>query len=97
VGAPNPTAGPLTVFGTEARLDVDRNSVTLVGNGETEIVDVPGVDPFKAEFQDFYEAVVNGKPLRASPTDALNDLKIVAAALRSSQTGETVRLEDLPL
>lgn len=92
VGAPEVQPQPLTVYGTEGRMYVEPNRVTIVRETETKAFEMQDQDPFVEEFRDFYDAVVSGKAPRTSPQDAVQDLAIVDAALRSAQTGDVVRL-----
>jgi predicted dehydrogenase len=92
VGVPDTRAAPLTIHGTEGRLEIEPGRVTVVRDGRREVIDMAGSDPFVDEFRDFYDAVVEGKPLRTSPDDAVRDLAIVDAALRSAESGAVVNL-----
>lgn len=92
VGVPDAQAGPLTIHGTEGRLEIEPARVTVIRDGIREVIDMAGSDPFVDEFRDFHDAVVEGKPLRTSPDDAVRDLAIVDAALRSAQSGVVVNL-----
>ncbi len=47
---------------------------------------------FREEWEDFYSALANGTPLKSTAEDALVDLQIIDAGLRSAASGETVRL-----
>ena len=92
VGTPEAKSGPLTIYGTDGRMEIETNQITIARGDQTELVEFAGEDPFVEEFRDFYDAVVEGKPPRATPLDALADLIFVDAALRSAESGEVIRI-----
>lgn len=95
VGIPNAVAGPLTVYGTAGRLEAHPNHVSIYSQGTERVIELGEMDPFVAEFRDFYDAIVDSKPLRAAPEDALADLRIVEAALLSAREGTAVDVSDV--
>lgn len=47
---------------------------------------------FRAEWLEFYSAIVEGKTPYSTPEEALTDLLIIDAGLRSAATGKTIKL-----
>jgi predicted dehydrogenase len=47
---------------------------------------------FKAEWLDFYSAIIEGKPPYGTPEEALLDLIVIDAGLRSAASGKTIKL-----
>lgn len=52
-------------------------------------------DPWAAEVEHFYHALVNDEPFRVTPRDALRGLQIALAAKESAQTGKPVNMQPL--
>lgn len=77
-------------------LDPDKELIELwpVGiEAQTETIPMETIEnDFKAEWLDFYSAIVEGKTPYSTPEDALKDLHILDAGRRSAATGETVKL-----
>jgi predicted dehydrogenase len=77
-------------------LDPDRKLIELWRVGReapTETFPMETIEnDFKAEWLDFYSAIVEGKTPRCTPEEALADLRILDAGRRSAATGEIIRL-----
>lgn len=91
VGLPECSPTPLQVFGPNGRVDVEPSTIHVTSNGRADSIPLPDVDPFEAEFEDFYNGIVYGQPLQALPNDALADLAIIDAALRSAESNQVTR------
>ncbi len=89
----------MTVFGTEGCL-----SLEAFGGDRALVLFVPGQPPevlaerhhwhdtFTREIAHFLDVVLNGEPLRATPEDARENLRVVLAAYESARTGREVAL-----
>lgn len=94
VGAPQPDTLPLTVYGTDGSLVVQRDHLTLrTAAGEQQVTPADGPSSFELEFLDFNAAITQGKPLDVTPQDTLDDLLLIDAALRSSREGQAIRIQ----
>ncbi len=84
---------PLRVYGTEGTLEIHEDRMVLSnGDGDQEIPTAGGPTGLDQEFADFYTCVTTGKRPDVSPADALRDLEVIDAAIRSSRYGEVVEL-----
>lgn len=91
VGVPWETT--LDITGTEGSLRVGRDRVTIVRGGETTEIPAPR-DGVEAELEDFAKAIRQGStPARGAPEEALQDVLVVEAILKSAETGARVRPE----
>lgn len=92
----------LEVGGTQGALYSDRPFVpgdgpktldfTRQGSMDTEKVRVRGVDQFRAEIDAFSEAIIKGLPSPLDPEDAVKNIQVVQALMKSAQTGKKVEL-----
>lgn len=53
-----------------------------------------GVDPYGLELEEFLTAIAGGAPPRVTAADALEDVRVADAALRSLERGESIGLDD---
>lgn len=84
---------PVRVYGTEGTLEIHEDRIVLSnGDGEQEIPCAGGPTGLDQEFADFYTCVTTGKRPDVAPEDALRDLEVIDAAIRSSRYGEVVEL-----
>lgn len=84
---------PVRVYGTEGRLEIHDDRIVLSNrDGEQEIPSAGGPTGLDQEFVDFYTCVTTGKRPDVAPEDALRDLEVIDAAIRSSRYGEVVEL-----
>jgi len=84
---------PVRVYGTEGTLEIHEDRMVLSNrDGEQEIPCAGGPTGLDQEFADFYACVTTGKRPDVAPEDALRDLEVIDAAIRSSRYGEVVEL-----
>jgi predicted dehydrogenase len=55
-------------------------------------INLPGVNQFVAEMDDFAQCIMNGKPSKVSGEEGLRDVKIMMAIYESARTGKPVKL-----
>jgi predicted dehydrogenase len=55
-------------------------------------INLPQVDPFATEMDDFADCIVNHKPTRVPGEEGLRDMKIMRAIYESVRTGQPVKL-----
>jgi predicted dehydrogenase len=95
--APFYSAPPLEIMGSEGRLRVDRGHLlvtrTIAGREETSDEQPAGRDGIEAELAAFVAAVLDGAPHANTPVQALADVAVVEAMLRSAATGAAVAVE----
>ncbi|HZP84373.1 MAG TPA: Gfo/Idh/MocA family oxidoreductase [Chthonomonadaceae bacterium] len=89
----------LTVFGTEGCLSLDAfgstHSVTLFSPGQPPeqcVERKQWQESFAREIAHFLDVVQKGEPLRATPEDGRENLRVVLAAYESARTGREVAL-----
>jgi len=84
---------PVRVYGTEGTLEIHEDRIVLCArDGEQEIPSAGEPTGLNQEFADFYTCMATGKRPDVSPEDALRDLQVIDAAIRSSHYGEVVEL-----
>jgi predicted dehydrogenase len=87
----------LQLWGDDGTLTVDPGRIRMQRKGRTdEILAVDGPSSFVNEFKDFYNVLVDGTEPTMTAWDALQDLRVVLAASRSSAAGEVVFLDGEP-
>ncbi|HVU27156.1 MAG TPA: Gfo/Idh/MocA family oxidoreductase [Verrucomicrobiae bacterium] len=57
-----------------------------------EMIELPQIDQFAAEMDDFAQCILENRPTRASGEEGLRDVKIMMAIYESAKTGKAVRL-----
>ncbi len=86
-----PWYGPLQVVGELGALRLLRDGVVeLTRKGKTELLTVPGGNGVRGEFAAFADAVQYDMPHHNTPEQAVQDVALVEAMLRSSETGQRV-------
>lgn len=88
---------PLQVAGTAGALLAWRDKAVLWRENRIveEWSEPAGERGAVAMHQDFARAVRAGQPPRSTPAEALEDLRLIMAILRSSETGQMVRVADV--
>lgn len=85
----------LELWSADGTLTVDADRVVLTRQGQPPTVfDVTGPSSFVNEFEDFYQAIVNGKPPEMMIKDGLADLRTILAAHQSIVDRDIVSLDD---
>ena len=57
-----------------------------------EAINLPAVNQFAAEMDDFAQSIMQGKPCKISGEEGLRDVKIMTAIYESARTGKSVKL-----
>jgi len=66
--------------------------MTIVNRGKPEPVDLPNIDQFAAEMDDFADCVLNDKPTRTPGEEGLADVKILRKLYESAEAGKTLEM-----
>lgn len=93
---PGPETG-LQIVGTDGALSIKGGKVEL-WQGESmvrEWAEPSPVSGLDVMYQDFARSIRTGQPPRSTPAEALADLRLIVAMLRSSETGKAVRLAEV--
>jgi predicted dehydrogenase len=61
--------------------------ITVVKGADTSVITVPGVDQYRLMVEQFGDVILEGKPPLLPPEDAVANLRVIEALLRSLQTG----------
>ncbi len=86
------------VFGTEGAIHISKGRVTLSEgyNDEAHVVEEFVPQDFdrgyKAEFENFYEAIRQGAPILSTAEEALHDLELIMSAMDSAESGQVISL-----
>lgn len=88
VGTPWPSR--FHVVGTRGCLAVQRKSIELTVDGETEQIECSGFDGVEKELLAFARAIRVGEPHLNPPEEALQDLAVMEAMLRAAEQGAPV-------
>jgi predicted dehydrogenase len=83
----------LTVSGENGYLSAWRDAITVNANGETRTIKASGVMTVNAELEAFAAAVRSGTPHQGEPVEALRDVAVIEAMLRSAETGQSIAPE----
>lgn len=78
----------LTVSGSEGFMQAGYDRVSITRGNETHTHKVSGVSNVQAELAAFADAIREGKAHRNSPEQALQDVAVIEALLRSAETGQ---------
>lgn len=91
----------LEIIGTEGRIELPSAFVcsptepsvfyVVAGNQRRE-VELPGVNQYALQADDFADVVLNGKPPKFAPEDAVANMRVVDACLESARTRKRVVL-----
>jgi predicted dehydrogenase len=93
VGAHGSEPAPVRVYGSRGSLTAHYDRIVLAtSEGEEETSVPPSPTGFELEFADFYRSITEGRAPEASPQDALDDLEVIDAVLRSAHKGQVIRL-----
>ncbi len=92
-----PWYGVLQVVGERGALRINRSgTLELTVDGQTETITVPGFTGIEGEFAAFAAAIRDGAPPSSTPLEALRDVAVVEAMLRSGATGQRTAPESIP-
>jgi len=81
----------LKVFGTEGSIIIREDSLILLnGAGEKTVIETEMEDSFYAEWSDFYTAWQTGTPPALKQEEAVRDVRVIEAILRSGESGQPV-------
>lgn len=90
-GVPFPTY--LTIVGDKGVLRADRDFLELTVNGTAERLPLAKDKSINEELKAFAAAIRSGEPHRNTPREALQDVAVVEAMLRSAETGMSIEVE----
>lgn len=83
----------MSLYGSEGTIDATWDEVRLrVPGRKDKVHKIKGPGSYVREYEDFYEVLVNGKAPKMTLEDARRDLAVMVAAVRSAETGETMRV-----
>lgn len=92
--AGSPWPGSLRVVGDKAALRVDHQGIEITGaDGQTERIDFDGRSGIESQMIAFAAAVRRGEPHANTPAEAVQDVAVIEAMLRSAETGQRVTPE----
>lgn len=90
-----------TVAGTEGFMHVptafvpgteDVQIVHRSGHNDEQILTIPGVDEYEQMVVHFADALINGTPVRYSPAEAAENMRVIRALYRSADEGDVVEV-----
>jgi len=79
----------IIILGHTGSLVIENNNITIKKQGQpdqTETVEDDG--GYQGQFEDFYEAIRNGRPVKSSFSEAYQDFVTILNALESAETGQ---------
>ncbi|OAA30722.1 hypothetical protein AT15_09885 [Kosmotoga arenicorallina S304] len=86
----------ISIIGTEGNMYIEGNKIKVFTAGSQKTMEAPNSDGFFEEFSDFYDVVKFGKEnLLGSPAQALKDLTVIEAAVKSFRERELVKVARL--
>jgi predicted dehydrogenase len=91
--AASPFPTYLNVVGERGVLRVDRGYLEISVSGNTQSIPLEETKTVQEELADFAKAVSEGAPLLNTPQQALQDVAVIEAILRSGATGASVVVE----
>ena len=91
--ASSPYPGYLNVVGERGVLRVDRGYLEISVGDNTQKIPMEDTSNVQAELVEFAQAVREGTPLKNTPQQALQDVAVIEAILRSGETGASVEVE----
>lgn len=71
--------------------DVNAKVIVTTAVGTREVI-FEIADQYKLQFESFAESIINKKPIPVKPDDAVNNMKVIDAIVKSSLTGQWVNL-----
>lgn len=86
----------LTVIGDQGVLRVSPGHLETTLEGSTRSEDVGEVDDVQAELAAFGAAIREGQPHRNTPLEALHDVAVIEAMLKSAETGRRIEVATFP-
>ncbi len=84
----------LTVVGDDGVVRVKRETLEVTSHGETRTEDLSDCQSVNGELAAFAAAVREGEPHRDPPLEALRDLAVIEAMLKSAESGCRVKIDD---
>jgi predicted dehydrogenase len=91
--AASPYPSYLNVIGERGVMRVDRGYLEIAVGDNTEKIPLEETSNVQAELIEFANAVSDGLPLKNTPQQALHDVAVIEAILRSGETGVSVEVE----
>lgn len=85
-----PWTSALHLVGERGTARIDRNLLEVTADGQPKPVSFAENKSVTDELAAFADAIQHGTPHRNSPTEALNDVAVIEAMLRSAETGRRV-------
>ncbi len=85
----------IIVLGTKGSLVVQGNEINIKWqgrDGRSETLDDDG--GYQGQFEDFYQAIQTGKPVKSSFAEAYQDLRVILKALESAESQQTFDLSN---
>lgn len=83
----------LTISGTDGFLHATSDRVTVTRGDESRTIRTAGVSNVQAELSAFADAIRLGAPHRNSPQQAMQDVALIEALLRSAESGRAETVE----
>ena len=83
----------LIISGTEGLLHATGDHVTISRGDESRTIKTAGVSNVQAELAAFADAIRHGTPHRNSPQQAMQDVALIEALLRSAESGRAETVE----
>ncbi|HEX9972629.1 MAG TPA: Gfo/Idh/MocA family oxidoreductase, partial [bacterium] len=79
----------IIVLGSEGSLVIENNTITLKKAGKQDHIEsIEDDGGYQGQFENFYEAIRTGKPLKSSFSEAYQDFVTILKALESAETGK---------
>jgi predicted dehydrogenase len=84
---------PLIICGDKGQMEVDFDKIKVQTGNQTTTLRIDKINNVRNELAAFAAAIRDGTPHRNSPEQAIQDVAIVEAAMRSAETGQAVEPE----
>jgi len=79
----------IIILGYKGSLVIENNSITIKKHGKTDQTEsVEDDGGYQGQFEDFYEAIRNNKPVKSSFLEAYQDFVTILKALESAEKGQ---------
>ncbi len=88
-----PWGGELHVVGDQGTLRVQRGLIERTAQGKTEAITTAKFDGVEREFAAFAAAIRGEAPHVNTPQEALRDVAVIEAMIRSAEIGQSVKVE----
>lgn len=87
---------PLEILGTDGIIElpsafVGSDNFYLIASGERKEIEVPNVNAYSLQADHLAHAIIHRSPLRFEPADAIHNMRVIDACLRSAR--EHIRVE----